>query len=263
MNDENNKKENSRKENNTEDNNKELNEPKNENSSQSNQENSVPSETKQKQALEEDKYRELSIEEIIEKIDELEEKLNEQNKQIEDLKDLNNQWKDKFARLQAEFENTQKRWEKSRQHLRTQYTANTITNFLSLYDSFKSALKNDEKNGYIEQFYKQFMNIMKSMGAHPMHTEELQDFDYNKHEALSTIERDDLPNNKIIDIVQEGWMFQKEVIRYAKVIISRKPKPPEPEEIKSEEEEEKIEQKEMDSKQIKQEKESPNSSKND
>jgi len=54
-------------------------------------------------------------------------------------------------------------------------------------------------------------------------------FDYHYHEALNSIERDDLPNNTIIDIIQEGWMLGKQVLRYAKVITSRKAKPPEPE----------------------------------
>ncbi|TXT60218.1 MAG: hypothetical protein BAJALOKI3v1_940019 [Promethearchaeota archaeon] len=187
---------------------------------------------------EEEKFKDLSREELIEKIIKLEDELTNQDDEIRELQKLNKDWKDKFMRLQAEFENTQKRWEKSRKNLRTQYTANTLKNFLSLYDSFKSAVENEDSDGHIEQFYKQFMNIMKSMGAHPMHTEELQKFDYNKHEALSSLERGDLPNNTIVDIIQDGWMFEKEVIRYSKVIISRKPKPPEPEKEDSNKEEE-------------------------
>jgi len=191
---------------------------------------------KEKEEKEEEKFKKLSREELIGRINELENKLGEKQEEIKKLKQLNEDWKDKFMRLQAEFENTQKRWEKSRKHLRTQYTANALKNFLSIYDSFKSAVKNEDKNGHIEQFYKQFMNIMKSMGAHPMNTEELQNFDYNKHEALSSIERDDLPNNTIVDVIQDGWMYEKEVIRYAKVIISRKPKPPKPKKEETEKE---------------------------
>ncbi|MCJ7647274.1 MAG: nucleotide exchange factor GrpE, partial [Candidatus Lokiarchaeota archaeon] len=46
---------------------------------------------------------------------------------------------------------------------------------------------------------------------------------------LSSIERDDVPNNTIIEVIQDGWRLDKNVIRYAKVIVSREPKPPEPE----------------------------------
>ncbi|MBD3215412.1 MAG: nucleotide exchange factor GrpE [Candidatus Lokiarchaeota archaeon] len=191
----------------------------------------------EEESKEEEKFKDLSREELIEKIIELEDKLKNQEDKIKELQKSNKDWKDKFMRLQAEFENTQKRWEKSRKNLRIQYTANTLKNFLSLYDSFKSAVENEDTDEHIEQFYKQFMNIMKSMGAHPMHTEELQKFDYNKHEALSSLERDDLPNNTIVDVIQDGWIYEKEVIRYAKVIISRKPKPPEQEKEEKEKDE--------------------------
>jgi len=69
-------------------------------------------------------------------------------------------------------------------------------------------------------------------------------YDYYYHEALNSIKRDDLPNNSIIDVIQEGWMLGKHVLRYAKVFTSRKPKPPEPEpepepDVKEEEKDEK------------------------
>jgi pyruvate dehydrogenase E2 component (dihydrolipoamide acetyltransferase) len=49
------------------------------------------------------------------------------------------------------------------------------------------------------------------------------------HEALSTLDRDDLPNNSIIEIIQDGWKIDKDVLRFAKVIVSREPPPPKPE----------------------------------
>ncbi|TFG25620.1 MAG: nucleotide exchange factor GrpE, partial [Promethearchaeota archaeon] len=60
-------------------------------------------------------------------------------------------------------------------------------------------------------------------------------FDYNYHEALSSIEKEDAPENTVLDIIQDGWKLDKDVIRYTKVIISKKPKPPEPEKKKEEE----------------------------
>ena len=66
------------------------------------------------------------------------------------------------------------------------------------------------------------------------------------HEALTSIERDDVPENSIIDIIQEGWKLNKDILRYTKVVISKKPKPPEPpkEEEKKEEGEKKERKKE-------------------
>jgi len=139
-------------------------------------------------------------------------------------------WKNKHMRLQAEFENAQKRWNKNRQSLRTEYTGRTLKTFLPLYDSFKKALDGDDENkAILEQFYDQFISILKFHRAEPVVVKINDLFDYSYHEALSSIEKDDLPNNSIIEIIQDGWKMDKDVIRYSKVIISREPTPPEPE----------------------------------
>ena len=139
-------------------------------------------------------------------------------------------WKNKHMRLQAEFENAQKRWNKNRQSLRTEYTGRTLKTFLPLYDSFKKALDGDDENkAILEQFYDQFISILKFHRAEPIDVKINDPFDYLYHEALSSIEKDDLPNNSIIEIIQDGWKLDKDVIRYSKVIISREPTPPEPE----------------------------------
>ena len=139
-------------------------------------------------------------------------------------------WKNKHMRLQAEFENAQKRWNKNRQNLRTEYTGRTLKTFLPLYDSFIKALDGDDENkAILKQFYDQFISILKFHKAEPIDVKINDPFDYLYHEALSSIERDDLPNNTIIEIIQDGWKMDKDVIRYSKVIISREPTPPEPE----------------------------------
>ena len=139
-------------------------------------------------------------------------------------------WKDKYMRLQAEFENAQKRWNKNRQNLRTESTGRTLKSFLPLYDSFKKALDGDDENkAILKQFYDQFISILKFYKAEPIEVKINDIFDYTYHEALSSIEKDDLPNNSIIEIIQDGWKMDKDVLRYTKVIISRVPPPPKPE----------------------------------
>ncbi|MEJ2248456.1 MAG: nucleotide exchange factor GrpE, partial [Candidatus Lokiarchaeota archaeon] len=178
------------------------------------------------------KLNELSKEDLIERILELEINLDQKedllDKKSGKIKELENQvknWKDKYMRLQAEFENSQKRWEKSRQALRSQTTANVLKSFLPLYDSFKKAISSNDNDDSIRQFYNQFMNILKPFGVEPMDIKENDKFDYSYHEALSTIEREDIPPNTIIDIIQDGVKINNEVLRYAKVITSRKPLP--------------------------------------
>ncbi len=167
---------------------------------------------------------------LLEEIKTLEEGNKKKDEQLLKYQTESDDWKNKYMRLQAEFENAQKRWNKNRQNLRIEYTASALKTFLPLYDSFKKALENSDENQVIlKGFFDQFINILKYHKAIPIDVKINDIFDYNYHEALSSIERDDLPNNTIINIIQDGWKLDKEVIRYTKVIVSRVPPPPEPE----------------------------------
>lgn len=172
----------------------------------------------------------FSKDELVEKLNILEKDIKEKEKFLSQFQAQAKDWKDKYMRLQAEFENAHKRWEKNRQNLHLQYTASTLKSFLPLYDSFKKALEgNNPHKDILKGFYDQFMNILKFYKAEPIKVNIGDPFDYSYHEAISTIEKNDVPSNTIIDIIQDGWKLDKEVIRYAKVVIAREPKPPEPE----------------------------------
>lgn len=206
---------------------KDSQEPEESEREESKSEESEPQEeTKLIEGKEPFKLEFFSKEELLAKVKSLE-------TQVEALKksnDENSNWKSKYTRLQAEFENAEKRWSKSRQDLRIEYTASAIKSFLPLFDSFRKALENSDKNHeIIKGFYNQFMNVLKFHKAVPMDVKINDVFDYNYHEALNSIERDDVPSNTIIEVIQDGWKLDKNVIRYAKVIVSREPKPPEPE----------------------------------
>ncbi|MHA1987275.1 MAG: nucleotide exchange factor GrpE [Promethearchaeota archaeon] len=211
--------------------------------------NDSPNEIKSEapKQLEEKEHYELeyfSKDEVLEKVKTIESELKDVKATSQKLKKENDESKTKFMHLQAEFENAQKRWNKSRQNLRTQYTASVLKNFLPLYDSFKKALDSDNESdkNILSGFYNQFMSTFKSYGAEPIEVKINDLFDYSKHEALTSIEREDVPENSILEIIQDGWKYGKEVIRYSKVVTSRKPKPPEPEPKEGEQEEIKEEQ---------------------
>ena len=188
------------------------------------------SEIKQLEGEEPGKLEYFSKEELLQNQAKFETELKALKETYDKVETEKNSWKNKYTRLQAEFENAEKRWNKNRQNLRVEYTASTIKTLLPLYDSFKKALDHkDENNKVLKGFYDQFMNILKSHKAHPIEVKVNDPFDYNYHEALSSIEKEDVPENTILDIIQDGWKLDNEVIRYTKVIISKKPKPPEPE----------------------------------
>lgn len=191
------------------------------------------SESKEIKRLEEKEHFELeyfSKEAVEKELADLKEAIEKLHKEKDDSQK-------KYIHLQAEFENAQKRWDKNRQNIRIEYTASVLKNFLPLYDSYKKAINsaNETEKSVLNSFYTQFMSIFKLYGAEPIQVEVNDQFDYSLHEALTSVEKEDVPENRILEIIQDGFKYGKEVIRYTKVIISRKPKPPEPEpEIKEE-----------------------------
>ncbi|MHA1468515.1 MAG: nucleotide exchange factor GrpE [Promethearchaeota archaeon] len=177
-----------------------------------------------------------SKDDLIKQIKAHEEQLELNDKIIKDLKE----WKEKYVHLQAEFENANKRWDKSRKNLKVQYTASVLKSFLPLYDSLKKAIDSScQESEVLTQFYSQFLSILKFQGAKPIEIKKDDLFDYSIHEALTSLEREDIPENSIIDVVQDGWKLDKDILRYSKVVISKKPKPPEPEPEPEPEKEEK------------------------
>lgn len=191
------------------------------------QEKSV--EIKQLSGEEPGKLEYYSKDHLIEKIKKLEGELKNQTEAAKKAKEEAESSKNKHMRLQAEFENAQKRWDKNRKNLRLQYTASVLKSLLPLYDSFKKALSDEKENMKIlKGFFDQFMSILKSHRAEPMNVKENELFDYSTQEALTSIENADIPKNTILEVIQDGWKLENDVLRYAKVIISKEPKPPEP-----------------------------------
>lgn len=224
----------------SEPNNNEIKEPVDSNSSveaepiEEKKETEIKTETKEVKRLEEKEHFELEYfnkEDLISKNKSLDKQVGDLKEKTEKLQKESSISKNKLMHLQAEFENAQKRWNKNRQNIRIEYTASVLKNFLPLYDSFKKALEDAEESEkkVLNNFYNQFMNVYKSYGAEPIEVKVNDPFDYTKHEALSSLEKEDPPENSVIEIIQDGFKYGKEIIRYAKVIVSRKPKPPEPE----------------------------------
>ena len=89
-------------------------------------------EVKQIEGKEPEKLEYYSKEHLVEKVSKLEEELKKHTENLKKVKVEAESWKNKYTRLQAEFENAQKRWDKTRKNLRLEYTASVLKSFLAL-----------------------------------------------------------------------------------------------------------------------------------
>ena len=136
------------------------------------------------------------------------------------------QWKDKYIRLVAEFENYKKRTLKEKSELIFNGSEKTVAAILPILDDFERATadKTEDsqaiKEGY-ELIYKKFLKALETLGVHKIETDNA-DFDVDYHEAIAMVPgMGDDKKGKVIDCVQTGYTLNDKVIRHAKVAVGQ------------------------------------------
>jgi molecular chaperone GrpE len=147
--------------------------------------------------------------------------------EFEQLKAERDQLVDRIARLQAEFENARKRAERERIEFRDYATGSVVEQFLPVVDNFELALKSDgsadQLRSGIALIVKQMEDVLKQMQviAVPAVGEA---FDPRVHEALGTVERDDLPDQHVAEEIRRGYKLRERLLRPALVRVAHNPK---------------------------------------
>lgn len=136
------------------------------------------------------------------------------------------QWKDKYIRLVAEFENYKKRTLKEKSELILNGSEKTVAAILPILDDFERATadKTEDpqaiKEGY-ELIYKKFLKALETLGVNRIETDNA-DFNVDYHEAIAMVPgMGDDKKGKVIDCVQTGYTLNDKVIRHAKVAVGQ------------------------------------------
>lgn len=136
------------------------------------------------------------------------------------------QWKDKYIRLVAEFDNYKKRTLKEKSELILNGSEKTVAAILPILDDFERATadKTEDpqaiKEGY-ELIYKKFLKALETLGVHKIETDNA-DFNVDYHEAIAMVPgMGDDKKGKVIDCVQTGYTLNDKVIRHAKVAVGQ------------------------------------------
>jgi molecular chaperone GrpE len=147
--------------------------------------------------------------------------------ELEQLKGERDQLLDRLARLQAEFENARKRAERERIEYRDYATGNVVEQFLPVVDNFELALKStgtaEQLRQGVELIVKQMEEILRQLQVNPIPTVGEQ-FDPRIHEALGSVERDDLPDQHVAEEVRRGYKLRERLLRPALVRVAHNPK---------------------------------------
>ena len=132
--------------------------------------------------------------------------------------------KDQFVRLTAEYDNYRKRTTKEKDNIYQDAKADTIKEFLAVYDNLERAMatEGDEDSPHkkgLEMIFHQYQEILKKLGVTEIEAKG-QPFDPNRHNAVMHIDDESLGENVVAQVFQAGFMLGDKVIRHAIVQVA-------------------------------------------
>lgn len=134
-------------------------------------------------------------------------------------------WKDKYLRLHADWENYRKRMDEQRSDERARATENLMKELIPLIDDMKNALEWADKNGSSEMtngfkaIDTKFRCALEKHGLQEIDPAG-EAFDPLMHQAVSTVPDDSVYDETVRDVYQKGYKLGIKVIRPAMVTIT-------------------------------------------
>jgi molecular chaperone GrpE len=134
----------------------------------------------------------------------------------------------KLKYMVADFDNYRKQMDKQVASKIEENKAELMLRFLNIRDDYVRAVEIAKQSKAdlvvvegLEGILKNFDHLLKSEGVIEIETVETP-FDPNVHDAISFLNRDDLPENTVTNEIRKGYMLDNKVLRPSLVEISKK-----------------------------------------
>lgn len=130
---------------------------------------------------------------------------------------------DRYKRILAEFENFKKRSSKERDSLYHSILSDVVEVILPVLDNLENAVKvetqDEEYKKGIELVLKQFQEVLASKGVEEIKAVG-ETFDPELHEAVSSIQDENLGEKEIAQEYRKGYKIGSRVIRHSMVVVA-------------------------------------------
>ena len=134
-------------------------------------------------------------------------------------------WRDKYLRLQAEFDNFRKRTLREKMALIESGGSDVWKAVLPVLDDMERAIAASEKSEDISALregekliYNKFVDIMRQKGVVEIEALDTE-FNPDLHEAVARFAAGEEKSGKVVDVVQRGYKQGEQVLRYTKVVV--------------------------------------------
>lgn len=146
-------------------------------------------------------------------------KLEEENKAIQSELD---DFKDKYLRTSAEYENFRKRTVKEKHGIYTDACADVLKEVLPVLDNLERALSvegtGEDLRVGVEMTVRQFNDAFTKLGVEELVSE--GEFDPNLHNAVMHVEDEQYGTNEIVEVFQKGYKKENKVLRHSMVKVA-------------------------------------------
>ena len=134
--------------------------------------------------------------------------------------------RDRYARLQAEWDNYRKRTQAERESERVRASENLVMDLLPLLDDLERAIKHARETGEggtltdgVEAIQNKFLQILEKHKVTQIAALG-EPFDAMQHQAVGTEENASVPEETVVNVFQQGYKMGERVIRPAMVVTS-------------------------------------------
>ena len=137
-------------------------------------------------------------------------------------------WKDKFLRVHADFENSKRRLEKDKMNAVAYANESFAKDILAVIDSFENALNsiegaNEENSSEVLEnmkegvnlIYEQLKKILEKNSIKEINCE--GEFDPEVHQAIMQVESDAHETGDVVQVMQKGYTIKDRILRPAMV----------------------------------------------
>ena len=133
-------------------------------------------------------------------------------------------WKERYARTLADFDNYRKRMARDREELAQFAAKDILKDLLPTVDNLALALdkaenKEDPFVQGVKLAYDGFLKALADHGATPLDSVG-EPFDTNFHDALAQLPSADVPEGTVMNEVKRGWLLHGKLLRAAQVVVS-------------------------------------------
>ena len=157
-------------------------------------------------------------------IDRLEQMLDCEKKRSED-------YLSRLKYLQADLENLKKRFDRETEQVKNYCNERVVINLLDIVDELELAVLNGEVSTSpdsllvgVEMTLKKLRKVLEQEGVTPLDNPEGKVFDPSLQNAITAVERDDVPEGTVLEQIRKSYVMRGKVIRPSIVKVAVKPK---------------------------------------